>query len=294
MINNILSNNKIIWHSINVNGYIKGPLRKEPGIYIYMMISKEKSCYVGSSVQLVNRTNSHKCRIKNWNKGYYNNNGALIFYNAVLKHGWENFKFGVLEYTNLSDIENFISKKNILLKREQYYLDIINPSLNICKVAGSPLGVKHGITFSRNLSEARRGKKNKINKLDIFTPKDKPSETILKLSSRSAGIKVKLFDNLNNLINEFPTMASAAKYLGVSDRTVRRVLNTGISYDKYTYKFEITTAYPIMLVNSQNNETKEFYSIRALSKYIGISTSSVSKYINTNRLLKNVYLITKK
>lgn len=294
MISNIISNKKILWYSIDKNGYIKGSLKNEPSIYIYMMISKEKSCYVGSSVKLVNRTNSHRYRINNWNKDYYNNNGALMFYNTVLKQGWENFKFGILEYTDLSNIENPIYKKDILLKREQYYLDIINPSLNTCKIAGSPLGIKHGITFSKNLSEARRGKKNKISKLEIITPKQITSETILKLSSRSIGIKVKLFDNLNNLINEFPTMASTAKYLGVSDRTIRRVLNTGISYDNYIYEFEIITAHPVILVNKENNQTKEFYSIRALAKDIGVSSSSVSKYINTNRLLKNVFLITKK
>jgi hypothetical protein len=52
---------------------------------------------------LRNRLSNHRSRINNWNKDYYNNNGSLIFYNSVLKHGWNNFKFGILEYVNLSD-----------------------------------------------------------------------------------------------------------------------------------------------------------------------------------------------
>jgi hypothetical protein len=63
------------------------------------------------------------------------------------------------------------------------------------------------------------------------------SEIKFKLASRSQGISVKIFDHSHNLVNQFPTMTSAAKYLGVSDRTIRRVLDTGKSYDNYIYKF---------------------------------------------------------
>lgn len=292
--NNIVINNEILWYNINKNGCIEGSLINGPAIYIYMNTSREKYSYVGSSALLVNRSNAHRYRINNWNKDYYNNNGALMFYNFVLKHGWKNFKFGILEYVNLYDIENSNDKKRILLDREQYYINLINPSLNLCKIAGSPLGIKHGITFSKNLSMARRGKKNTTNKLKVTTPKDITSDTRLKLSSRSSGIKVKLFDNLNKLIKEFPTMTSAAKYIGVSDRTIRRILNTGISYDNYIYKFEITTEYPIIVYNKKDNITKKYYSIRAIAKDIKVSTSSISKYINTNKLLKDIYLINKK
>ena len=51
----------------------------------------------------------------------------------------------------------FKTKREILLLREQYYLDNINPSLNVCKKADSPLGVKRNKMFSINLSKSRRG-----------------------------------------------------------------------------------------------------------------------------------------
>jgi hypothetical protein len=180
-----------------------------------------------------------------------------------------------------------------MLEKEQYYLDSLNPSLNICKKAGSPLGIKHGLPFSIHLSEARRGKKNKINKTRVNNSlREIKSETRLKLSSRSVGIKVKIYDNLNNFIQEFPTLTSAAKYIGVSDRTMSRILNSGISYDNYSYKFELPeNKYSITVVNNQNNSTKDYYSIRAIAKDISINPFSVSKYINTNKLLNNIYLI---
>jgi hypothetical protein len=88
-------------------------------------------------------------------------------------------------------------------------------------------------------------------------------------------------------------MTSAAKYFGVSIITIRRILNSGISYDNYTYKFEIITEGPLVVVNTEKNTRKEYYSIRALSRDIATSPLCISKYINTNKLLKDNYIISK-
>ena len=293
MDNIIILNDKITWYTIEEDGNIRGFLKNLPAIYIYKLANERRFCYIGSSFQLVNRTNYHKNCINNWNKDYYNNNGSL-FYNSVLEHGWKNFKFGILEDVNLFGINNSLNEKNFLLKREQYYLDTVNPSLNICKIAGSPLGIKHNIIFSKNLSKARRGKRNNASKLVVTKPKYITTETRLKLSYRSKGIKVKLFDNLKNLIKEFDTMTSVAKYLGVSDRTIRRILNTGISYDNYTYEFENIIPKFLIVTNNLTSTVKKYCSVRAIAKDINISTSSISKAINTNKPLKNIYLISRK
>jgi len=52
---------------------------------------------------------------------------------ALLKHGFSNFRFEILEYCSYEDI----------LKREQYYLDLLKPQYNIATIAGSTLGYKH-------------------------------------------------------------------------------------------------------------------------------------------------------
>jgi hypothetical protein len=130
------------------------------------------------------------------------------------------------------------------LKREQYYLDNINPSLNVCKRADSPLGVKRNTMFGLNLSKSRRGKTQKpnIKKPNIKInniPKILTDETKLRKSLRSRGISVKIFDKSNNFVNEFPTIRSAAKYLGVTSTTVSNIFKTGKSYDNFVYKFYI-------------------------------------------------------
>jgi hypothetical protein len=47
-----------------------------------------------------------------------------------------------LSNINTSAINKALLRK-ILLEREQFYFDIINPTLNLNKIAGSTLGFKH-------------------------------------------------------------------------------------------------------------------------------------------------------
>ena len=47
-----------------------------------------------------------------------------------MKYGYFNFNLEILEYCN----------KELLLEREQYYLDLYKPEYNICKIAGSSKG----------------------------------------------------------------------------------------------------------------------------------------------------------
>jgi hypothetical protein len=51
---------------------------------------------------------------------------------------------GIIEYINISEfIKGKHDIKRIIFKREQYYLDMLNPTLNINKIAGSIPGYKH-------------------------------------------------------------------------------------------------------------------------------------------------------
>jgi len=52
---------------------------------------------------------------------------------ALLKHGFSNFSLEILEYCNEDNV----------LKREQYFIDLLKPEYNIVQTAGSTLGYKH-------------------------------------------------------------------------------------------------------------------------------------------------------
>ena len=55
-------------------------------------------------------------------------------------------------------MDNTYKKREQLLKKEQYYLDKFQPSLNINKIAGSMLGFKHSDENKLKFSILRRGK----------------------------------------------------------------------------------------------------------------------------------------
>src|ERR1700761_8967310 len=59
--------------------------------------------------------------------------------NSILKYGHENFSLVILEVLGPT---NTISKKDILIK-EQHYIKIYQPALNINPIAGSSLGFHH-------------------------------------------------------------------------------------------------------------------------------------------------------
>lgn len=81
--------------------------------------------YVGSSIELSNRFTRY------FNRSYLKSKNYVIS-KALLKYGYEKFSLEILEYCDAS----------IVLKREQYYLDLFNPIYNIAKTAGSSLGIK--------------------------------------------------------------------------------------------------------------------------------------------------------
>ena len=59
--------------------------------------------------------------------------GSIIIYRALLKYGYSNFSLDILEYC----------ESNVLIKREQYYINLLNPEYNILKRGESNIGSKH-------------------------------------------------------------------------------------------------------------------------------------------------------
>ena len=53
-------------------------------------------------------------------------------YTALLKYGYSNFSLEILEYCKSEDA----------VKREQHYIDLLDPEYNLCPIAGSSLGRK--------------------------------------------------------------------------------------------------------------------------------------------------------
>ena len=120
--------------------------------------------YVGSSINLGKRLSVYfsigyleeKRKSHQGSYSYSVRGGAArksVINIALLKYGYSQFSFSILEYCDLACV----------LEREQYYLELLKPEYNILQVAGSSLGYKHTeetlAKFSdRTLTEEQKAK----------------------------------------------------------------------------------------------------------------------------------------
>ncbi len=256
--------------------------KKKSGIYKWTNKINNKK-YIGSSIDLTNRFTTYFSY--STIQKIVNKKSSLI-YAALLKYGYSNFSLEILEYC----------EPNLLINREQYYLDTFNPEYNILKIAGSRSGCKLSYKSRKAISIALRGKKfNKCKLIDIFntknkniSPKNIRIETKNKLSLRSRGIKVKVFDLFENLMYEFPSINSAAKNMNISTGTIKRILNTGVSYDNYIYEFEVKDL-RVLVLDNKYILTNILKNAEKTSEYYNIPRSTLSNYINSGKLYKDKY-----
>ncbi len=128
--------------------------KNKSGIYRWINRITNDS-YIGSSNNLTRRFQvffSEKY-LKNW---LLKCNSHI--YEALLKYGYWNFNLEILEYCD----------KDLRIKREQYYMDLLEPEYNILKFAGSRTGSKHSLKALLKL-EIRGYTTNIINKKDNTT-----------------------------------------------------------------------------------------------------------------------------
>lgn len=128
--------------------------------------------YVGSAVNIEKRWYEHKRTLQN--KKHQNPH----LQRAWNKYGADSFKFHVIEHCFFF----------MLVPREQYYIDELNPEYNISPTAGSPLGVKHTEEVKANKSEERRNyfAKNPVN----AETRDKRSKSLKKYYSENPEAKI--------------------------------------------------------------------------------------------------------
>jgi group I intron endonuclease len=99
----------------------------EFGIYCIKCLSNNK-IYIGST------TRSFRLRLKRHRSDLIKQKHHSIYLqNSFNKYGKDDFEVTLLEY---------ITDKSLVIKREQYYIDLLKPEFNIAPIAGSNLGIK--------------------------------------------------------------------------------------------------------------------------------------------------------
>lgn len=212
--------------------------------------------YIGSSADINKRKNQHFVALKN------NKHHSKYLQRSFNKHKEENFSFNILEECN---IEN-------LLIREQYFINTLNPKYNVCKIAGSSLGVKRTEDVKKNISIAQKKRfetknawnkgiprtleeiENQRNKI-IGKPSKKKGIKLSKLTciNISKGLtgrnlseehKTKLckkiieYDFNGNVLKEFTSLTEAAKDVNSFVSNLQRAIKNNKSFKKRIFKYE--------------------------------------------------------
>jgi group I intron endonuclease len=177
-----------------------------------------------------------------------------IIAKALLKYGFYNFSIYILEYCDVS----------VLLEREQYYLDLLKPSYNIAKIAGSNLGVSYSEEVKEKTRQSRLGKIHK-------------EETKNLMSLAHSGMNNSMFGKLHT--EQSKSLMSLAKIGKVHDNKTKEAISSANGTAVYLYA--------ACLEDSMNKFclVKEFLSIRELGKYLNVSHSTVSRYLKSGNLI---------
>lgn len=161
--------------------------------------------YIGSAVDFTYRKWVHLKRLR---EGKHHN---AILQNSWNKHGENAFLFEVIEE---------VFSKEELVPREQHFIDTLNPRYNICKIAGSPLGIKHSNEARLNMSIAHLGKKLSPESIAKRTAKvlgsKRTEETKEKMRNNKQCIPVIQYTLDNIFVKEWRSSSEAGRILEIN------------------------------------------------------------------------------
>jgi NUMOD1 domain-containing protein len=144
----------------------------------------------------------------------------MLINKAILKYGRVNFSLEILEYCSNKD----------LIKREQYYLDLLKPEYNILKLAGSSYGYKHN-EVSLIKFRTRVVREETLSKMKARIQSE---NTKIKIS-KALGIPVIVTDIDKENVIQYFSKSQAAKIIGVSESTIRRyIISKKLLFNRYS------------------------------------------------------------
>jgi hypothetical protein len=112
---------------------------RQAGIYRWTNKINGK-IYIGSSQNISKRFSQYS------NPNYLKRNTSMPICRALLKYGYSGFSLEILEYCEPENV----------IKREQHYIDLLNPEYNILKIAGSMLGFRQSEESRAKMSAAAK------------------------------------------------------------------------------------------------------------------------------------------
>ena len=229
------------------------------GIYLLTnLLNKDK--YVGQSIDLGKRFTKY------FTLSYLKNRNTLVISRALIKYGYANFSISILEYCD----------KDILNEKEQYYMDIIKPVYNTLKIAGSSSGYKHTQESKDKRSLNLKGKYTGIN--SPLYGRTHTEQTKELMSSMKKGQNNNFYgkthtDETRELIRQ---KAIGRKHIPSTLEKMSKVKGNPVNI------YEKCNSEGFKLIGN-------FVSARKAGLFLGISGSTIIKYMHSGEVFKDRY-----
>jgi hypothetical protein len=252
----------------------KGFGYKKCGIYCIKNITNNK-CYIGSSTHIYYRLRRHKSDL------IRQVHANPILQNAYNKYGADSFVVFIIEEC----------VEDILLEREQYYIDTVLPVYNITKeVINNRLSPESRLKISNTMkAKAKAGirvncmNEAKRKQIDLY---DCNCKFIKRFNSyNDAGRYLKVL---------YPRLTPDSISIVVKSRRGRYkdyyLIKPGTACDNSNPRFEFVN---IKVTDIVTNTEKVFKSLKDVAEHIGCSKSSIHLSIRKNRPLLKKFKIEK-
>ena len=200
--------------------------------------------YVGSAVSMKKRKYRHFSSLRK------NIHHSAYLQRAFNRYGETSFLFFPLK---------FVADASMLIQSEQYFIDRLNPSYNMCKIAGSTLGTKQSVESNKRRSDTIRTK--------FMTGEIKPVNHRLG-KKWSEEVKKKIADGNKGKIVSLETKEKISqKRIARNDKTVNKM-----AQEKNAKGFTVYKTNGVYI--------GKFFSIREASEITGITRSTLSRAVN--------------
>lgn len=195
----------------------------------------------------------------------------------MLKYRHSAFSLEILEYCDPLS----------LITREQYYLDLLKPELNILRVAGSSAGFKHREKTKELLSII--GLKRKVSE-----------ETRLRISINNSQSKsVVIINRESGSASVFPSIFKASEYMNISPTHFNYYLSRQPIKGKYLVTkiddIDVTSVYKIneqrvnpkafivCVTNIESGASFAYPSMTKAAEFLGVTVSFLSRCVREGK-----------
>ena len=149
------------------------------------------------------------------------------------------------------------------------------------------LGFKHSQVVRVKMGIQGRG-------IPIIRPKGnlpyiatKKTRDILSVRARH-GVMIRVFASNNNIINTFPTIASAAKHYKIDHNTTSNYIKSDYEINNHRFEFKVKHV-RVCIHDNQHNVVDVFLTANKAAQFCGVYHTTLARHIKSGKLWNNKY-----